>query len=157
MSDRPLRRVRALVAAAAILVSAGALPAQITLDSLPRGTRVFIDLTDSTVSSRLRRPSASFMGAMLQVTPSTVILRAGVADSISLPRQAITRIERSLGRSRTRSAIRIGVAYGLLGVLMQDRWSGNTDKAWLSVAGSTALGAAVGAIFPWERWRRIAK
>jgi putative intracellular protease/amidase len=160
----------ARVAATAVAMVAVLAPLAVrgqSIDSVPAGTRVRADVFTAD-TSRVRRVFAQpVAGTLVGVRGDTLLLalRAG-ADPLRIPRSALRDVYVSRGRpGRVSSALRSAVVPALVGGALRGLAAsvrrGDSDpspgRAALSGAALSAAFAGVkGAVFPKERWRRLA-
>jgi hypothetical protein len=131
-------------------------------EAIPVGTRV-----------RVRAPGViggGLIGPVVARSTDTLTVRAPDAQWRAIPMTAITRLERSAGRSRTqgmqRGALRgtgLAIGLGLLNLGFSDRTcdEARTDcvspaegmAAWAAIG--LVIGAGVGAAVGSERWERV--
>jgi hypothetical protein len=112
-------------------------------------------------------PSRWLAGELVERRGDTLVVRPHpTTGAVSVPLSSIHRLERSRGVSRVASAVEGAVGGAILGVVLGNvfyglgvRGSGfNTRwQATGTMAAHTAGGALIaGALFPAERWRRVA-
>ena len=124
---------------------------------LPSGARVRVTIPDSMRQAPLIARRQSIIGTFVRATSDTVWLRVAGPDTIRLPR-ASTAVQASRGVSRTRSAIQFGIGAGVVALLIRypDAHSESARHDALGIAGgSMVAGALIGALSPYESWRRV--
>ena len=162
--------VAARVAATALAIVAALAPVAARgqpIDSVPAGARVRADVF-TTDTSRVRRIFAQpVAGTLVGVRGDTLLLavRDGVAP-LRIPRSALRDVHVSRGRpGRVSSALRSAVVPALAGgalrglaasVRRRDGDPGPGQAALAGAAVSAALAGVKGAVFPRERWHRLA-
>jgi hypothetical protein len=122
-------------------------------------TRLRLQLPDSLRQAPLTPRQQFVTGQFVRATADSVYLQMAGAAPFGVARAGVP-MWVSLGVSRGRSALRAGAALGLLGATViytdgrQGRYHQNSDAM---VAGAIGLGVGVilGAVSPWERWRRL--
>jgi hypothetical protein len=145
-----------LAIAIVALVAAGRVQGQGIAD-LPAGARVRITLPDSARQDPFMPRAQSVIGTFARTTSDTLWLRIAGPDTVRVPRGALRRVEVSRGVSRARSAAEYGLVGLGMGVMLHavaDDDDSRRDA--IGVGAITAvLGAFVGAVRPFERWRRV--
>ena len=146
-----LRLFTAFILLAAAFSSADA---QVIPDSLAsRRIRVFLDPIDREVEGYGYAPIVR--GTLMNVTADSIRMVIHDATSpMTIASTGIRRIDVSRGVSRSRSALGVGVLWGLTWGSLSS-FSDREDDMWLWAAGGFALGAVFGAIFPQEHWKRV--
>jgi hypothetical protein len=144
----------ALAAAFACLTIPLGLPAQ-AWEMVYVGNRVRVTTTESVLPSpdaplgRLQRMT----GTVTTIAPETLYVSASPADPpLGIPRILIWQVEVSLGEDRRGSipdAAFTGFGAGAIAMLFV-----SDALKPMVIAAATALGAAYGGLFPYERWRR---
>lgn len=155
-SSRKARRASCLVAAAFFVIGSTPLAAQ----DAAAGARVRVWLTDSLRFDSFMANRMVFMGTVTRLTPDSLAVRIA-DDTLQLARARLRRLDVSRGVSRTRSAIQQGVTFGLGAMLVgvpvhddiDDLFSG--QRLLVSASVGAAFGALLGAIRPYEHWRRV--
>jgi hypothetical protein len=116
---------------------------------------------------RLRAPgvvAGRYTGTVLSRTPDTLVVGRSVATFVRVPVSALTSLEVSRGKSRSRGALR-GAALcapifgAVLGLVADDPPGRSAVAGRVQVVAAGALmgglgGAIAGAIMPSERWHR---
>ena len=153
-------RLRApFVATAASLLAVSACAHANARPSLPPdGSRVRISVTDSLRWAPYAPRSRSFIGTLQRGTSDTLWLHVAGPDTVRVPRSTVRRMEVSRGASRTSSALEQGlfvaVIFGSLAYRAAD--DSHEKRQAIAIVGSTAvLAAIIGAVRPYERWRRV--
>lgn len=107
--------------------------------------------------------SLPVVGSLARVTPDSIDIRPdGSGAPVALPRPAVTRVESSLGpHSGSRStgawmgAVIGGLGGGILGIIAGNLTRRNAAKLGIFAGiGGAGVGAAIGASWPSEAWRR---
>ena len=147
-----------LILALATLVAAGRAQGQGIAD-LPAGARVRITLPDSARQTPLTLRVQSVIGTVARTTSDTLWLQVASRDTVRVPRAALRRVEVSRGVSRARSALEFGFGIGL-GVGLASAFGAygddhRGDDAIVIGAVTAAFGGVLGALRPYERWRRV--
>ncbi len=121
------------------------------------GSRVRITVADSLRQSPYMARSTSLVGTLARVTPDTLWLNVGGPDTVRVPRSTLRRMEVSRGASRVSSALEQGIFVALVfGPLAYNAADDSHEKRKaVAIVGSTAvLAAIIGAVRPYEHWRR---
>ena len=121
------------------------------------GSRVRITVADSLRQSPYMARSTSLTGTLARSTPDTLWLNVGGPDTVRVPRSTLRRMEVSRGASRVNSALEQGIFVALMfGPLAYNAADDSHEKQKaVAIVGSTAvLAAIIGAVRPYERWRR---
>ena len=159
--NTPMRRcLRArLVSVAASLLAVSACAHSNARPSLPPvGSRVRVTIPDSLRQDVILPRARSVIGTLVRATPDTLWLEIGSPDSVRVARTIVRRLEVSRGASRVESALQQGFVFGAMGWMLVHAASDESDRrerAWkvgLTAAGVSAL---LGAVRPYERWRRV--
>jgi hypothetical protein len=143
----------ALCAAPPAAAQAGAAPA-------PEGARVRLTLADSVRPAPLAPRAAALVGTLARATADTLyVVPAGAATAAAVPRRAVRVLSVSRGVSRPRSALEQAVVGGVTWALLAYA-AGGTDGAPARRvaaygAAGVGVGAVLGAVRPYERWRRV--
>ena len=131
------------------------------------GTRVRVWLPESTRQERAPENRQVLRGTVESVDAGTLRLRVpGANGSIAIPRSSVRRVDVSRGVSRGASMFERAVGGALGGAISfavandPKRTGGphyRTDwrAAGVGAAWGGGIGAAVGLLFPYERWRRV--
>lgn len=151
-----MRRAGLLIAALACVLASRA-DAQRIADVAP-GSRVRIAVDDSLRQSPYMSRSRSITGTLARATSDTLWLHVAGPDTVRVPRTTLRRMEVSRGASRVRSALEQGFAvaltFGLAAYVAAD--DSDERRENFAIVGSTAiLAAIIGAVRPYERWRRV--
>ena len=150
-------RRTALLIAPLVCVLATRADAQRTVDAAA-GSRVRITVADSLRQSPYMARSTSLVGTLARVTPDTLWLHVAGPDTVRVPRSTLRRMEISRGASRLSSALEQGIFVALVfGPLAYNAADDSHEKRQaVAIVGSTAvLAAVIGAVRPYERWRRM--
>ena len=124
------------------------------------GSRVRIGLPDSLRAYPLVRREQWVTGTLVRTTPDSLVLHVGGGNPLYVARRNITGLQVSEGSSRGRSA----VTYALLSAMVYasatylvDDAEGVVQGRRVAIAAGTgvALGALVGALSPFEHWRKV--
>lgn len=128
-----------------------------SFDSIVPGTRIQVFLSDSLRAMPFSRPLQGINGSFVRATTDSIWLQPIDASSIAVSRAAVRATFVSRGASRSRSAVAFGFAVAIPVALIQvayDRERSTRDK--FAITGlSLGLGAVLGAISPYEQWRRL--
>jgi hypothetical protein len=123
------------------------------------GSRIRIRLPDSLRVASLAPRFILVTGTLVRATPDSLVLHVGGANPLYVSRSSITALSVSEGSSRVRSAVSNGILAGLLfgAMRLSAENSGDVDYRRVGIAaGSGAVFAAlVGALSPFEHWRKI--
>jgi hypothetical protein len=162
-----MHRYRAIIAAIIALASAPAvLRAQFT-DDVTVGTRVRVWLPESNRQSEGPWSRQLLRGSVEGVAGDTLRLSVpGAFGAIAIPRSSMRRVEVSRGVSRPASAFERAVGGAIGGAiswgLMNDprnatgpHYRTDWQAAGVGAAWGAGIGAAIGLVFPYERWRRV--
>ena len=145
---------RSLLTLFLLTASFSSADAQVLPDSLAsRRIRVFLDPIDREVEGYGYAPAVR--GTLMNVTADSIRMVIHDATSpMTVAASGIRRIDVSRGVSRSRTALGVGLLWGLTWGSMSSL-SDREDDMWLWAAGGFALGAVFGAIFPQEHWKRV--
>ena len=96
----------------------------------------------------------------VRATPDTLVLHVGGANPLAVSRATVTEVSVSEGSSRGRSALTNGFWSGLSMAALRCAIESNArdqDNRRIAIAGGAgfALGALVGALSPFEHWRKV--
>jgi hypothetical protein len=122
------------------------------------GSRVRIAVADSLRQEPFLPRTRSFIGTLARATADTLWLHVAGPDTIRVPRSTLRGMEISRGASRGSSALEQGLAVALIFGIPLYAAADDRDERQRAIAivGSTAVVAAVvGALRPYERWRRV--
>ena len=122
-------------------------------------TRLRLLLPDSLRQQPLAPRKHFVTGQFVRATADSVYLQMSGAAPFGVARVGVP-MWVSRGASRGHSALRAGAALGLFGaaVIYTDGRQGRyhqTSDAMVGGALGFGVGAIVGAVSPWERWRRL--
>jgi hypothetical protein len=123
------------------------------LADLPPSTRVRLRLPDSLRQSPLSPRTRFFVGQFVRATPDSIYLQVHGSAPFGIARDGV-RMWTSRGASRGRSALWAGAYLGLLGAYTQ-LIDGERSEALVVGGIGLGVGVVVGALSPWERWRRL--
>lgn len=137
------------------VISAAALAAQ-HLDSLPVGSRISVTLSDSVRQFVFERRLQEMRGTLTLVTPDSLYLRVGPSTPFAIARSDVRGLFVTRGVRRGPSALRTGTFIALIAAFSAQREERFSIQA-LQVGGGFAFGAALGAIWPFESWKRVRK
>jgi hypothetical protein len=156
----PTFRLRArLVPVAVSLLALSACAHANTRPSLPPvGSRVRVTIPDSLRATVFTPRAQSVVGTLARSSPDTLWLQLGSSDSVRVARTTVRRLEVSRGASPLASALEQGLVLGVLSYGLAQAQSDRADRHERAVKiGLTAAGVAalVGAMRPYERWRRV--
>ena len=165
-----MRRSRSFLFVVCAIAGLGTLPAALRAQfpaDLPVGARVRVWLPETYRQEEGPLRRQLLRGSVSGVAADTLLLTIpGAVGAVAIPRVTLRRLDVSRGVSRPASAVEraIGGAIGgaITYALMNDpRRSGSphyrTDwrAAGVGASWGAGIGAAVGFIFPNERWRRV--
>lgn len=159
-------RLHLLAVLAAAGVATGALPARAaaqapTLSSLAPGTRLRLTVTDSLREQPLGPRRQRVVATLVRVTPDTLVVQPlGSTSPVNYARSGVLqRIEASRGDGEGRSIlvqmVVNTIVFGAAGYLFSEP----ADRRWAlgSLAATGAVfGFVIGAVTPYEHWRRVA-
>jgi len=151
-------RARLVLVAASLLAVTACAHANTRPSLPPDGSRVRVTIPDSLRPDMFMPRARSVVGTLARATPDTLWLEIGSPDSVRVARNTVRRLEVSRGASRVASALERGIGLGAMGFLLVQSLSDHPDrreratKVGLSTAGVAAL---AGALWPFERWRRV--
>ena len=127
------------------------------------GDRVRVGIREDTSRSPFAMAAQQIRGIVHAIAPETLYIDLPDAiGTVPIPRAAIAGVEMSSGRpSRTASALDVGSASALLGGLFLPSFIprpkhtfGSSGGAFAASAGiGFGIGAIIGALLPYERWR----
>ena len=148
--------LRALSLATCVaLLAAGRAQGQAIAD-LPADARVRITMPDSARPWLFAPRGRGVIGTVARATSDTLWLQIGGPDTVRVPRGVIRKVEVSRGVSRARSALEQSLFLGVVVGLSAARADGPTRQEKVAIGVSAlALGAFIGAVSPYERWRRV--
>ena len=132
------------------------------LSDVPADSRVRIVIADSLRQGPIFPTRQRVVGVLVRTTTDSVTLRLMGSGHFSIARSTIKGAQVSRGVSRGRSAVTFGIATGLLGALVvyNDGPKGGSHQTQNMLAGGGlgfGVGALIGALSPFETWRRIRK
>ena len=151
-----MRRLPFLIAAAACVLAPTA-DAQRIAD-VAAGSRVRIAVADSLRQEPFLPRTHRFIGTLARATPDTLWMHVAGPDTLRVPRSAVRGMEISRGASRAGSALEQGLAVALIfGIPMRAAADDEDERrrALVIVGGTAVVAAVVGALRPYERWRRL--
>ncbi|HEX7981868.1 MAG TPA: hypothetical protein VF461_24905 [Gemmatimonadaceae bacterium] len=124
------------------------------------GSRIRIALPDSLRAAPLMRPVLLVTGTVVRTTQDSLELHVGGANSLSVARSDIIGLSVSEGTSRMRSAFDHALFGGLLfafATYAVDNSEGHTRGRYIAIGAvsGTAIGAFLGAMSPFEHWRKL--
>ena len=122
------------------------------------GSRIRVAVADSLRQEPFLPRTRSFIGTLARATPDTLWVHVAGPDTIRVPRSTVRGMEISRGASRASSALEQGLAVALIFGIPLYAAADDRDERQRAIAivGSTAVVAAiVGAVRPYERWRRV--
>ena len=159
----------AALALALSLAPLAAAPAHAQLsDQVRSGARVRVWIPEPWLQDGGPWKRQQLRGTVAAVGQDTLHLTVpGTAGTIAVPRESIRRLDVSRGRpSRVASAFERGIGFAIVGAVTtalrnhpdNEEWP-NYESDWRAAGQGAiygaALGAAIGLIFPTERWRRV--
>ena len=136
-------------------------------DDVRAGTRVRVWIPEAARQAEGPNKRQLLRGEVDGVSAETLRLRIpGGSGAIAIPRTAIRRLDVSRGVSRGASmferAVGVGLATAITFGLMNDpanssgpNFRTDWEAAGVGAAWGAGFGAAVGLIWPYERWRRV--
>lgn len=124
------------------------------------GNRIRVKLPDSLRVAPFWRRELSVTGRLVRATPDTLVLHVGGANPLAVSRTSVTELSVSEGSSRARSALSNGFWSGLSMAALRyaiESDARDQDNRRIAIAGGAgfALGALVGALSPFEHWRKV--
>ena len=158
--------MRSLIVIALVLVTPSVVAAQFPAD-VRTGTRVRVWIPETERQEQGPERKQLLRGTVEAVDGNILRLHVpATGGSLAIPRASVRRLDVSRGVSRGASAVEraVGTAIGgaiLFGMLNDPRRSGGphyrTDwqAAGVGAAWGGGIGAAVGLLFPYERWARV--
>jgi hypothetical protein len=155
-SSRAIRRSSRLVLAVLFVIGSAQLAAQ----APGPGARVRVTLSDSLRFDPFIGNRMLLMGTVTRMTADSLAVRIA-DDTLQIPRARIRRLDVSRGVSRTRSAIHQGLAFGIAAILVAVPVHDDIDEVFsgqrilISASTGAAFGAVLGAVRPYEHWRRV--
>jgi hypothetical protein len=151
-----LRRLLVAVAIAGV-----ARPAAVYAEATPAtvGARVRLTLADSARQAPLGPQAAALVGTLARASADTLyVVPAGTVTPAAIPRSAVRALFVSRGVSRRRSAVEQALIGGVTWALLTYATGGSEGAPARRVAAYGAAGVGVGAVLgavrPYERWRR---
>ena len=151
-----MRRAPLLIAVLASVLAVRAEAQRI--DDVTPGSRVRVMIADSLRQAPYTPRAYPVIGMLARATPDTLWLHVGGPDTVRVPRSMLRGADVSRGASRAASALEQGllvaVAFGIpLYAAADDR---DERREAIAIVGGTAVVAAIiGALRPYERWRRV--
>lgn len=124
------------------------------IDSLPIGSRISVTLPDSLRQFIVGPKVQSLHATLTGITADSLYLRIGISTPFPVARSNIRGIFLSRGVQRGRSALAMASFTALFASVMTQREDRFSVKA-LQVGGSATLGAILGAVRPFESWKRV--
>ena len=155
------QRIWTYVIVAAVVSAGSARSAAAQLPEEPRvGTRIRVGLPDSLRPMPFVRRGQWVAGTLVRATPDSLVLHVGGANPLSVARHNITGLAMSEGSSRGRSAVDHAIFAGILfafATYAVDGAEGNVTGRHVAIAAGSgvALGALLGALNPFEHWRKV--
>ena len=139
-----------------LLLSEGSAHAQTVL-GLPAPVRVRVSITDSVRRLPSVPPTQQVIGDLVRESPDTLYLSIAGTPPIGFARTNVRNIAVSAGVSRSRSATAMGLGLGVLvgGVTLLVARDDRGSRALNAAGVSAGIGAVLGAISPFESWRRV--
>jgi hypothetical protein len=119
------------------------------------GARVSIRVTDSLLPPGLSRKNA-IVGLVAKRESEAVYLQITNSDTLRVPRPTITHLAVSRGKSRQRSAFRLGLVEALVFTVFPSPSGEYFDSDhFRGIAIGASAGALLGAIWPTEDWKKL--
>ena len=148
-------RARIVATLAGLAVGGGCTANRQGWEAMNVGARVSIQVSDSLLPPGLARKNA-IVGLVSRREPESVSLQITSTDTLLVPRTMITRLAVSRGKSRQRSAIRLGaIEAAVLAVLPPSRGEYFDSDHFRGIAIGAGLGALIGALLATEEWKRL--
>lgn len=148
-------RARIVATLAGLAVGGGCTANRQGWEAMNVGARVSIQVSDSLLPPGLARKNA-IVGLVSRREPESVSLQITSTDTLLVPRTMITRLSVSRGKSRQRSAIRLGaIEAAVLAVLPPSRGEYFDSDHFRGIAIGAGLGALIGALLATEEWKRL--
>ena len=124
------------------------------------GSRVRIGVPDSLRASPFVRRGQWIAGTLVRATQDTLVLHVGGANPLYVARRDVTELSVSEGASRVRSAADHALYAGVLFAISTyyvDHAEGSVQGRHVALAAGSgvALGALLGALSPFEHWRKL--
>ena len=126
-----------------------------SLATLSLGTRVQLVLKDTLRQAPLTSGRQVIAGTLVRVTTDSVWLRLNGVAPFGVTRTAITSARASRGVSRLRSAVTFGLGIGLAATALELGYEGERRSVLAMGGVGLGVGAVIGAISPFETWRRL--
>ena len=127
--------------------------------TLAPGMRVQLVLTDSLWQDPLAPASLTIDGDLVRITRDSVYMRLHRSTPFGLARRDVKKLSISQGVSRPRSAIFFGIGLGILSgaayALSNIGVHHRKPNAWEIAGIGFGVGAVIGAVSPYEDWRRV--
>lgn len=156
----PHRFSKYLIVAMVAFISLANIAAAQRLEEPQVGSRVRIGMRDSLRATPVVRPGFWVMGTVVRATQDSLVLHVGGANPLSVARRDITGLAVSEGSSRARSAVEHGLFAGVL-FAFATYTVDNTERdlrgrnVAIAAGSGVALGAVLGALSPFEHWRKL--
>jgi hypothetical protein len=154
-----VKRLAAWLGICLVLINPMAARAQTTA-ALPSGARVRIELSDSLRPFPLARRTRVMVGRLARATPDTLFLQIGSPDTLRIARSTVRQLSISLGATRSRSAAEQALITSLTVAAVtyaagERNGVTRNDRALTMGAVGFGFGALLGALRPYEHWRRV--
>ena len=151
-------RARLVPIAASLLAVSACAHANARPSLPPAGSRVRIAVDDSLRQAPYTSRSRSLIGTLARGTSDTLWLHVAGPDTVRVPRSTVRWMEVSRGASRLSSALEQGFFVAVIFGLPAYGAADDRDEKREAVAivgGTAVLAAIIGAVRPYERWRRV--
>ena len=128
-----------------------------TVLGVPGPVRVRVEITDAFRRLPFVSPNQQVIADLVRESPDTLYLSIAGTTPIGVARTNVRSIRVSAGVSRARSASVQGVALGVLvgGLTFLVAGDDRGSRALNAAGVSAGIGAVLGAISPFETWRRV--
>ena len=124
-------------------------------DGAAIGARISVRVADSLLPPGLARRNA-IVGLVANREPQSLYVQITSDDTIRISRAAITRMYVSRGKSRRRSATELAILEGLIFTALPPVKGSYFGRDHFQAIGAAAIaGGMLGAVFPFEKWKRL--
>lgn len=135
-----------------IAESAGAQPLLIVTP----GTRVLLEVKDSLPQMPISRARQRLIGTLVRANNDSIWIQPLGASTVGISQQSVVNARASRGVSRGRSALIFGLTLAMTAATvqyLQDR--DDHERLGIAAGAGAGVGVVIGAISPFEQWRRI--